>query len=1015
MKRFFALFLILTLFSVPICVKGETEAVYSADFESGSLSGWQMLNGVFEASKERPYEGNYSMKIQTSAGKANSYATVPVSILPDTSYTVSFYVRGGGGEDGTYPALKLEYFDLDNKYNSAYDVQEVFSDVLETRWIRKSVKFKTPSAVSKVAILLRAYGVAPLYFDNITITGEGAEKPEPAAPKPAEGLKERVEGTEDLIVNGGFEEIDSETGGPKGWTVYQGDWDGNKYVQMGGDTVYKGEQAVKVETSSGGNPWVCQHIKNLEPTAQYQFTAWINSFAISGNGIAVKMEFYSGDEITVDTNVANLNTEYMQSTDGQWVQISHTFTAPANARSVAIYPRLYANGMVYFDDISMVKIQNAPRAYLDTDNVFYYSDWTEGVATTQLNTEAYGDEAGDLIDFRLSFGDELLDEKQNVSAADAQYQFDLSLLSEKQQPYTVSAVIKDQNGNELDTIHKSIYKYDRPGALTSDGTYMKDGKPFDPVIGYHVLPDKHFQVCAETGVNVVQGYNTTNVADYLAFLDLAHSKGLMVLVTLYNGMKPAGNPDNIEVTRNIVAAVKDHPAVFAYAVMDEPAYNLINYEQDLEDSYRAIRDIDPYHPVFIVECEKDHFKTVGKYVDIMAIDPYPSNRFPKGTYCTDMMNRANKGVNYKKPVYSILQTFTYGGYFPTANDIRHMAYESFLLGAKGIGYFCFSEAYGFQTASTKVDLNETDVWPELVTAHAEEYPDAFDHFSRGNGPVFCDGINDNIIWHGWIKDGKLRLLVLNRTEVTINADIPLVSNNKRIEIGGYQAEVIAGSKAEPFRGESAKLSIPLAPLQTILFQITPDQEINQDMLQGDRFDDLSEAEWAKREIEFLDHNGIVNTIGESSFRPNEKITRADFGMFLIRTFGISGSGEKGFQDIPQDAYYSKEIMAGKENGIFLGDDSGSFRPLEEISRQDMLVMCARALDWYRQSEKQEGLVTLPTQFEDYEMISDYALDGVVQMAELGIVKGDENGRIRPFDHTTRAEAAMIMYRLFDFK
>ena len=57
MKRFFALFLILTLFSVPICVKGETEAVYSADFESGSLSGWQMLNGVFEASKERPYEG----------------------------------------------------------------------------------------------------------------------------------------------------------------------------------------------------------------------------------------------------------------------------------------------------------------------------------------------------------------------------------------------------------------------------------------------------------------------------------------------------------------------------------------------------------------------------------------------------------------------------------------------------------------------------------------------------------------------------------------------------------------------------------------------------------------------------------------------------------------------------------------------------------------------------------------------------------------------------------------------
>jgi hypothetical protein len=50
-------------------------------------------------------------------------------------------------------------------------------------------------------------------------------------------------------------------------------------------------------------------------------------------------------------------------------------------------------------------------------------------------------------------------------------------------------------------------------------------------------------------------------------------------------------------------------------------------------------------------------------------------------------------------------------------------------------------------------------------------------------------------------------------------------------------------------------------------------------------------------------------------------------------------------------------------------------------------------------------------FPDKDLISDYAKNPVATLAKSGIVKGDSSGLIKPLGLTTRAELAVVMFRL----
>ncbi len=174
------------------------------------------------------------------------------------------------------------------------------------------------------------------------------------------------------------------------------------------------------------------------------------------------------------------------------------------------------------------------------------------------------------------------------------------------------------------------------------------------------------------------------------------------------------------------------------------------------------------------------------------------------------------------------------------------------------------------------------------------------------------------------------------------------------------------------------------------------------------YKDLAGYEWAKDAITVLSGKGIVNGVGDMNFAPGKYVTRAEFAKMLVNTFGYEiGKDESGFSDVPTGEWYAPYIAVLAEKNIALGSD-GKFYPDATITRQDACALIYRAM-----MEGQEAAETTDVSYADADSIADYAISAVGKLSELGIILGDTDNNFRPADVTTRAESAVIFYRLME--
>ncbi|WP_310832211.1 endo-1,4-beta-xylanase [Paenibacillus pedocola] len=176
------------------------------------------------------------------------------------------------------------------------------------------------------------------------------------------------------------------------------------------------------------------------------------------------------------------------------------------------------------------------------------------------------------------------------------------------------------------------------------------------------------------------------------------------------------------------------------------------------------------------------------------------------------------------------------------------------------------------------------------------------------------------------------------------------------------------------------------------------------------FSDLGNLLWAQDAISAMAARGIVQGTVENSFSPASSVKRADFITLLVRALELKGTGQAaaGFTDIPADAYYSNELVIAQQLGIVNGYADNSFKPGSGISRQEMMVIAARALAAAGKETSGSGSLNA---YADAAEVSDYAVDSVSLLVKSGIVTG-KNGKLAPEDTVTRAEAAVIVYRIW---
>jgi len=176
------------------------------------------------------------------------------------------------------------------------------------------------------------------------------------------------------------------------------------------------------------------------------------------------------------------------------------------------------------------------------------------------------------------------------------------------------------------------------------------------------------------------------------------------------------------------------------------------------------------------------------------------------------------------------------------------------------------------------------------------------------------------------------------------------------------------------------------------------------------FVDLEDVSWAKPAINALYTKGIVAGKTKTEFCPNDSITREEFVKLLTAAFSLDvvGSGMQ-FEDVNETDWYYDYVRSAYYAEIVNGVSETLFGAGQPITRQDIAVMSYRAanISGVEISSKAEAVT-----FLDEDAIAKYAYEAVKAMQSSGILNGDETGNFRPAEHATRAEAAKIIFSIY---
>lgn len=108
------------------------------------------------------------------------------------------------------------------------------------------------------------------------------------------------------------------------------------------------------------------------------------------------------------------------------------------------------------------------------------------------------------------------------------------------------------------------------------------------------------------------------------------------------------------------------------------------------------------------------------------------------------------------------------------------------------------------------------------------------------------------------------------------------------------------------------------------------------------------------------------------------------------------------------AYYSPYVQWACLTGISGGACSGTFRPDERISRQDLAVML---YNYSKLSGISLNEVSPDVRFADEASISSACSEAVHVLVRAGVINGLDDGSFNPTGGATRAQVAQIMMNL----
>ncbi len=170
--------------------------------------------------------------------------------------------------------------------------------------------------------------------------------------------------------------------------------------------------------------------------------------------------------------------------------------------------------------------------------------------------------------------------------------------------------------------------------------------------------------------------------------------------------------------------------------------------------------------------------------------------------------------------------------------------------------------------------------------------------------------------------------------------------------------------------------------------------------------DVPTNHWALEYISPLLDKGIMYIYEDGNFSPNQAITRGEFAYSLAKALKLQPSIVTEMTDItnhPAKGYISALV----KEGIITGYPDNTFRPYNKITRAEIITMLSRSL----QLDDEKKKINLDRNYY-YDVSNEHWANNLISLAtELSIIDGYPDGSFKPNNYVTKAESAKLLVKL----
>ena len=138
-------------------------------------------------------------------------------------------------------------------------------------------------------------------------------------------------------------------------------------------------------------------------------------------------------------------------------------------------------------------------------------------------------------------------------------------------------------------------------------------------------------------------------------------------------------------------------------------------------------------------------------------------------------------------------------------------------------------------------------------------------------------------------------------------------------------------------------NITRAEVATIFFRLLTDETREANMTKSNGYNDVKDGDWFCCAVSTLSKMGIIKGYEDGSFKPNDPISRAEFAAIAARFDPDGDKTPASFSDVT--SHWAKdEISVAANHGWIKGYEDGSFKPDQKITRAETMTLVNRVLN-----------------------------------------------------------------------